>query len=54
MKRVPNEKDVGVVGFYTTDPAMKGEMTITISHLDAYGGTDLVTLYEVAVRPAAG
>ena len=36
----------GAVEFETSDPAMHGEMTITISLADADGGTDLVAVHE--------
>ena len=41
VKLVPNEQVVEVVEFETTDPALRGEMTITITLVDAAGGTDL-------------
>jgi uncharacterized protein YndB with AHSA1/START domain len=47
VKLVPNRKIVEVVEFETTDPAMRGEMTITYSLVDADGGTDLVALHDV-------
>src|ERR671910_2016187 len=37
VKLVPNEQVVEVVEFETTDPAMMGEMTITIDLVDAEG-----------------
>jgi RNA polymerase sigma factor (sigma-70 family) len=37
---------VEVVEFETTDPALRGEMTITITLADADGGTDLVAVHE--------
>src|SRR5262247_3080040 len=42
VKLVTNEQVVEVVEFETTDPALRGEMTITISLADADGGTDVV------------
>jgi uncharacterized protein YndB with AHSA1/START domain len=46
VKLVPNAKVVEVVEFETTDPAMRGEMTIKISLVDADGGTDVVTVHD--------
>ena len=45
-KLVPNELVVEVDEFETTDPALRGEMTITITLTDADGGTDLVAVHE--------
>src|SRR2546425_689982 len=42
VKLVPNEQVVEVDEFETADPALRGEMTITITLADAAGGTDLV------------
>src|SRR3979411_1592371 len=39
VKLVPNEQIVKVVEFETNDPAMRGEMTITITLADADGRT---------------
>ena len=38
LKLVTNEQVVEVVEFETTDPALRGEMTITITLADAEGG----------------
>jgi uncharacterized protein YndB with AHSA1/START domain len=46
VKLVPNEKVVEVVEFETSDPAMRGEMTITIALTDAAGGTDIVAVHD--------
>jgi uncharacterized protein YndB with AHSA1/START domain len=46
VKLVTNEQVVEVVEFETTDPALRGEMTITITLADADGGTDLVAVHE--------
>jgi uncharacterized protein YndB with AHSA1/START domain len=46
VKLVPNEQVVEVVEFETADPAMRGEMTITISLSDANGGTDITALHD--------
>jgi hypothetical protein len=35
-----------VVEFETTDPALRGQMTITTTLLDADGGTDVFVAYE--------
>jgi uncharacterized protein YndB with AHSA1/START domain len=46
VKLVPNERVVEVVEFETSDPAMRGEMTITISLADADGGTDILAVHD--------
>lgn len=46
MKLVPREQIVEVDEFETTDPALCGEMTITITRVDADGGTDLLGLHD--------
>ena len=47
VKLVPNEQVVEVDEFETTDPALRGEMTITITLADADGGgTDLHAVHE--------
>ena len=43
---VPNEQVVEIDEFETTDPALQGEMTITITLVDAEGGTDLLATHE--------
>jgi len=43
---VPDEQVVEVDEFETTDPALRGKMTITITLADADGGTDLVAVHE--------
>jgi hypothetical protein len=35
-----------MVEFETTDPALRGEMAITISLADADGGTDLLAVHD--------
>ena len=45
-KLVPNEEVVEVVEFETTNPALRGEMTITTTLVDANGGTDVLVVYE--------
>lgn len=46
VKLVPNEQVVEVDEFETTDPALRGEMTITITLTDADGGTDLFAVHD--------
>ena len=46
VKLVINEQVVEVVEFETTDPALRGEMTITITLADADGGTDLLAVHD--------
>ena len=47
VKLVSNEQVVEVVEFETTDPALRGEMTITISLADADGGgTDVCAVHD--------
>jgi uncharacterized protein YndB with AHSA1/START domain len=43
---VPNEQVVEVVEFETTDPARRGEMTITITLADANGATDVLAVHD--------
>ena len=43
---VPNERVVEVDEFETADPALQGEMTITITLADSDGGTDLVAVHD--------
>jgi uncharacterized protein YndB with AHSA1/START domain len=46
VKLVTNEQVVEVVEFETTDPALRGEMTITVSLADADGGgTDVLAVH---------
>lgn len=46
VRLVPNEQVVEVVEFETTDPALQGEMTITITLTDADGGTDILAVHD--------
>ncbi|HEU5051174.1 MAG TPA: SRPBCC family protein [Gemmatimonadales bacterium] len=46
VELVPDAQVVEVVEFETADPAMQGEMTITMSLADAGGGTDLVAVLD--------
>ncbi len=43
---VPDELVVEVIGFETEDPAMRGEMTVTMRLSDAEEGTDLVAVHD--------
>lgn len=55
VKLVPDEQVVEVDEFETEDPAMRGEMTITITLADVDGGTELVAVHEglpAGVSPA--
>jgi uncharacterized protein YndB with AHSA1/START domain len=45
-KLVPNERVVEVLEFETVDPALRGEMTITITLTDADGGTELLAVQD--------
>jgi hypothetical protein len=45
VKLVTNEQVVEVVEFETTDPALRGEMTITTALADADGGTDVLAVH---------
>jgi uncharacterized protein YndB with AHSA1/START domain len=46
VKLVPDEQVVEVVEFETPDPALRGEMTISISLVDADGGTDVLAVHD--------
>ena len=46
VKLVKNEQVVEVVEFETADPALRGEMTITISLADADGGTEVLAVHD--------
>ena len=46
VKLVANEQVVEVLEFETADPALRGEMTITISLADADGGTDVFAVHD--------
>jgi uncharacterized protein YndB with AHSA1/START domain len=46
VKLAPNEQVVEVDEFETTNPALRGEMTITITLVDADGGTDLHAVHD--------
>ncbi len=46
VKLVPDQQVVEVVEFETTDPALRGEMTITTTLVDADGGTDVLAVHD--------
>jgi uncharacterized protein YndB with AHSA1/START domain len=46
VRLVPNEQVVEVDEFETTDPSLRGEMTITITLADADGGTELTAVHD--------
>lgn len=46
VQLVPNERVVEVVEFETADPALRGEMTITISLADVAGGTEVLAVHD--------
>ena len=46
VKLVTNEQVVEVVEFETTDPALQGEMTITISLVEVDGGTEVLAVHD--------
>lgn len=46
VQLVPDERVVEVMEFETTDPEMRGEMTVTYTLTDAEGGTDLLAVHD--------
>jgi uncharacterized protein YndB with AHSA1/START domain len=46
VELVRDERVVEVVEFETEDPAMRGEMTITIMLADAEGGTEVIAVHD--------
>lgn len=46
VKLVPNEQVAEMLEFETTDPMLRGEMTLTITLTDAGGGTDILAVHE--------
>jgi uncharacterized protein YndB with AHSA1/START domain len=46
VQLVPNERVVEAVEFETADPALRGEMTITIDLADADSGTDVLAVHD--------
>ena len=46
VKLVPNEQVVEVMEFETDDAALRGEMTVTFTLIDAGGGTDVLAVHD--------
>ena len=46
VQLVPDQRVVEVVEFETTDPALRGEMTITFALADADGGTEIMAVHD--------
>jgi uncharacterized protein YndB with AHSA1/START domain len=46
VKLVPNQQVIEVDEFETTDPALRGEMTVTITLADVDGGTELLATHD--------
>ena len=46
VKLVPNERVVEMVEFETADPALRGEMIITITLVDVDGGTEVLAAHD--------
>jgi len=46
VRLVPNEQVIEVVEFETDDPALQGEMTITMTLTDGDGGTDVLAVHD--------
>jgi uncharacterized protein YndB with AHSA1/START domain len=46
VRLVPDSTVVQVMEFETEDPAMRGEMTVTFTLVDADGGTDVIAVHE--------
>jgi uncharacterized protein YndB with AHSA1/START domain len=46
VRLVENEKVVEVVEFETTDPDLRGEMTVIIALTEADGGTDVLAIHD--------
>jgi uncharacterized protein YndB with AHSA1/START domain len=46
VKLVPEQEVGEVVEFETNNPAMRGEMTITFTLVDADGGTDILAVHD--------
>jgi hypothetical protein len=53
VKLVPNEQVVEVDEFEATDPALRGETTITYTLADADGGTDVPAIHAPPCRRAS-
>ncbi len=43
---VPDEQVVEVLEFETADPALRGEITMSTTLVEADGGTDVILVYE--------
>ena len=55
LRLVPDEQVVEVLEFETTDPGLRGTMTMTTALTDTDGGTDVVVVHEgipAGVSPA--
>jgi uncharacterized protein YndB with AHSA1/START domain len=46
LKLVPDEQVVEVVEFETTDPALRGEMTITFRLVETDSGTEIIAVHD--------
>jgi uncharacterized protein YndB with AHSA1/START domain len=46
VKLVPNEQVIQSVEFQTSDPALRGKMTITYTLTDANGGTNVLGVHD--------
>lgn len=46
VELVPDERVVEVMEFETDNPALQGEMTMTVTFADADGGTELVAVHD--------
>jgi uncharacterized protein YndB with AHSA1/START domain len=46
VKLIPDEQVVQIVEFESENPAMRGEMTITITLSDANGGTEIIAVHD--------
>jgi uncharacterized protein YndB with AHSA1/START domain len=46
VELVPGERIVQAIEFETTNPALQGEMTVTITLTDSAGGTELVARHD--------
>lgn len=46
VELVPDERIVEVLEFESDNPALQGEMTMTVTLVDAGGGTDLVAVHD--------
>lgn len=46
VRLVPDQQVVEVLEFETADPAMRGEMTVRFTLIDADGGTEVLAVHE--------